>query len=153
MLVKNIKWEPRPLPTNFYSKRRVALYHDTTIRVVTDQGTFILKAKEGFNTDGRSGGFLVDFIIPHYGDEKTFICWLAHDILFCLGEKEFTFELANELLDAMLKFTGRCAWKRKLVSIGVGSGAGRKAFETQDKWDEMNKNLVSAELVANNDDY
>lgn len=138
MKVLNVEWSN--LSVQFVDERRIKLNESIKISVHTGVGVFRFWIDAGFNSDGRSGGLLVDRIIPHYGNEITFLCWLVHDALF--QSHALSFETANVLLDAMLEYAGYGRIKRGVVGFGVGSFIGRDAYEDADKWDIINKGKV-----------
>ncbi len=134
IIVKDVRWTP--LSVKLVETRRVRLAEPIDITINTNCGVYRVHADMGFCTDGRSGGIGVDLLIPHYGDEANFLAFLTHDVLFQL--QEYTFEFANDLLDAMLKYNGRWWLTRKLIAMGVSGSTARKAYNTQDKWDIAN---------------
>lgn len=132
-----------------YKTRMIEVANDLEIKIHHEFGVYVFKIKKGFKSDGRSGGKLVDFLIPHYGDEKTFISWLCHDVLFLLrDEGGLSFEKANELLYYMLEWAGYGVIKRKIVNFAVSSFIGRKEFDHIGDDDLINQNLASFEWVA-----
>jgi hypothetical protein len=138
-----------PVPLTVIRDREYQLYGEFCISYHTDCGVISFTANAGFKTDGRSGGRLVDLLLPNVGDGNYQRIWLGHDMAYALEEKGITFELANELFRQGLTVSKRNggagissirAW---LAWRGVESHFGRKAYETKDRTDKANKGLVS----------
>ena len=125
---------------DFFKKRMVKI--DDPIQVVlhTDEGKLVYSIESGFITDLRSGGRLVDYIIPHFGTEKYTLAPLVHDASFqshCVS-----FELANEIFRQMLIWSGVKPWRARVAYWGVSSCFGRMAYNKRDKWDKKNAGKV-----------
>lgn len=71
------------------------------IRLHTDAGVLDVVAHEGFRFDGRSGGKLVDWLVPNLGSQDETACWLVHDIL--AHDFDISVETTNDLLYQQLR--------------------------------------------------
>jgi hypothetical protein len=96
------------VPGRWYRMRRA-----NTIWVVTNRGSLRYHYREGFYFDGRSGGPLVDIVLPNLGTEDEIICWLLHD-LNAYGTF-LGFSDTNEMLRQMLRKIGKCRAKASLA--------------------------------------
>ena len=138
-------------------KRIFRLASDVDIILITDSGNIRISAKKGFITDGRSGGLLVDMLIPNIGNKYYRRAWFVHDVLYAFAahcEKNgeiapISFELANDLfyriavLPKRLGGGGVASWRMRLAKSGVDSCFGRKAYENQDSNDRKNYGLCN----------
>ena len=98
-------------------ERLFILEQDWEIRVVSsDEGTLHYKIQKGFTTDARSGGPLVDSIIPWTGNQMEMWSWFVHDVNYY---GFVSFSLANEILRQMLLLAGMSSWKTFLVYHAV----------------------------------
>jgi len=132
------------------SDRKYKLETPVIIDYHTSEGVIRVIAEKGFETDGRSGGPIVDLLLPNIGKAEYRSAWLGHDIMYCLtDEKGASFELANSLFRQALKLpkqfggAGLSAARVWLAWKCVESYFGRKAFETKDETDRRNKDLCS----------
>lgn len=153
--IRLIKIIAYPINLLAISDRKFKLQSPVVIDYHTSEGVLRFIAEKGFETDGRSGGPIVDLLMPNIGQAGYRNAWLAHDIGYCLtDEKGISFELANDLFRQALKLPKRfggaglssirawMAWK------GVESYFGKKAFETKDKTDRRNKGFCSFQWRA-----
>jgi len=92
---------------------------DVKVSVLLDTGLVLdYYIKKGFRFDSRSGGFLVDLVLPHFGSEMYIMCWLIHDVN--AYAQYYSFRDTNELLYSMLHLAGANALQRKAVrAVGV----------------------------------
>ena len=67
----------------------------------TDAGCLVYTVKAGFEFDGRSGGRLVDWLVPNLGTQQETWAWLCHDVLYY--DFDISFETANDLLRQQLR--------------------------------------------------
>ena len=94
-------------------ERWYPMKRDNTIWVVTNRGTLRYTYKRDFHFDGRSGGPLVDIVLPNLGTENDVICWLIHDLN---GYATYlSFEDTNEMLRQMLRLSGKVRLKASLA--------------------------------------
>jgi hypothetical protein len=85
-----------PIKDRWYS-----VNNDVHISIQTDVGVIKVHINSGFIFDGRSGGKLIDFIVPNLGTQREIACWLVHD---CFAHDiGFSFELTNDILYGMLR--------------------------------------------------
>lgn len=94
---------------------------DNTIWVVTNRGTIRYFVKEGFYFDGRSGGPLIDWILPNLGSENEILCWLIHDIN--AYATYLSFEDTNEMLRQMLRLSGKGRLRASLAHWTVSQSS------------------------------
>jgi hypothetical protein len=134
---------------------------DGSMRLYTDSGVVELTWEKGTRTDGRSGGFLVDWLIPNVGDKLYRRCWFFHDCAFALASycirqgklPPISFELANELFRAIGSLSrkrgggGIAKWRMALAEDGVSTKLGRKAYDTTDKSDRKNDGKIQIRWV------
>lgn len=101
-----------PIKDRWYS-----LAKDVIVRIYTDCGVITVKVKAGFVFDGRSGGKLIDFIVPNLGSQREIACWLVHDVFgHDLG---ISFEMTNDILRGMLRCCCYSWFKAGYVYAGV----------------------------------
>jgi hypothetical protein len=129
-----------PLSFKLVSTRVIKLSDEVDISIYTDQGTFRYALSKGLRTDGRSGGKLVDLILPHYGNEKYALCWLVHDVNF--NKHCLSFPRTNILFREMLRKAGIGRFRSWLAYRAVNSKLGLKMYEDQDKNDTGNHDLI-----------
>lgn len=124
--------------------------------IKTKTGVVRIRWEEGVETDGRSGGWLVDKLIPNVGDEFYRRCWFAHDCMYSFasccerkGESAFpSFELANNLFYQIGSLSrkkgggGVSKWRMLAAERGVSTKFGRKAYDTTDKTDRHNDGKI-----------
>ena len=139
--------------------RRYRLLKDSLITIRTDSGYIQMYLKAGFLSDGRSGGVLVDWLIPNMGSQSYRPCPIFHDGGFahasaCLlssQEPVLSFETMNSIFEQMLVLpkkmggAGLAEWRAKLAYAGVSTGFGREAYENVDKIDRKNVGMVRIE--------
>lgn len=129
-----------PLGNRYY-----ALYEPNVIEVHTDIGVFVFAFKAKFVINYRSGGKLLDFFIDQIGNSAAQKGYLLHDACYtpCFalgGEHPLSRELADDLLKAILIYSGMPKWKASLVHKSVRL-FGRSAYEDDDELTEKNSKL------------
>ena len=132
--------------------RYYKLAHDTKISVFTDIGCLEFFGKQGFITNFRSGGRLVDGIVDQVGDEQKSLIYLIHDMMytpcdFCNGEHPVTREMADEFLRDGLEWAGMGKFKRELVYYSVRV-FGKSAYEEDDHLTSTNRMLFTFNWFA-----
>lgn len=148
MKVYSIELTRKELSVTPLGNRLYKLNQDLGVRVRTDQGTFIYDFCKGFVTNFRSGGLFVDRFIDQIGSSTLIqVCWLCHDAAYtpcvgCHGEHPITRQLADELLQAMLIYSGMSTIKAGAVYYSV-HWFGRSAYEEDDELTEMNSILFT----------
>lgn len=115
--------------------------------VYTDIGVFIADIREGFISNFRSGGRLVDGIVDQVGDEQKSLIYLFHDLCYtpcdyCSGEHPVTRALADEFLRDGLEWAGMGKFKRNLVYYAVRT-FGNGAYEEDDHLTATNRMLFT----------
>lgn len=114
----------------------------------TDAGCLVYTAKVGFRFDGRSGGKLVDWLVPVLGSQSETWAWLCHDILYY--DFDISFETANCLLKQQLVLdAGMSNWKASLIRLAVDK-FGRDSFGVDDSSDIANRKLINLEWMDDN---
>ena len=134
------------LSFNFVANREIKLSKDCEIEIETDVGFWYYKLKKGFRTDGRSGGLLVDLVLPHYGEPKYSLAWAIHDAnhdKHCLS-----FERTNILFREMLKFAGVGRFKSWLAYRSVNGFYGRELYNDQTERNKSNHKYIEFEWNA-----
>jgi hypothetical protein len=121
---------------------------DTVQILVTTEkhGQWLFHVQPGFDTDGRSGGVLVDPIFPNWGTQAERTAVIIHDILFHDFRDvypELTFEFANDMLCALVKYIGKWAITANLIWAGVSTPMGRRAFGHNTPAEDRNKRLAT----------
>ena len=153
--IRLIKIIAYPINLLAISDRKYKLETPVIIDYHTSEGVIRVIAEKGFETDGRSGGPIVDLLLPNIGKAGYRNAWLFHDIAYSLtDEKGISFELANNLFRQALKLpkrfggAGMSSVRAWLAWKGVESYFGKKAFDTSDKTDRCNKDLCSLQWRA-----
>lgn len=125
--------------------------------VKTTEGVIGLEWDEGVETDGRSGGWFVDRLIPNVGDELYRRCWYFHDCAFAFASycerkgiiPTISFETANELFRGIGSLArnkgggGVAKWRMAIAETGVSTKLGRKAYDITDKSDRHNDRKIN----------
>lgn len=106
------------LPLVPIGDRLFELSRKSWVVLKTNEGFIEVCLEKGFRTDGRSGPILVDFFIPHLGDQATVASWLTHDALG--HDVGFSFDTTNDILDQMLELAGHSDMKSDVVEFFVG---------------------------------
>jgi hypothetical protein len=123
----------------FNGKRNIKLTRKLYLTICTDVGIFEYEFLPGFETDGRSGPRIIDWILPHYGSTRYAMCWIPHDGNFdahCMSFKE-----SNELFRAMLVWSKDVRYLRiRMAYRAVSSCFGRHFYS--DKQDKQNIDLI-----------
>ena len=119
------------------------------ITIATDEGTLVYSFKEGFITNFRSGGPLVDRFVDQIGDAEKAICYLVHDAAYtpckaCDGEHPISKALADTILRESLILAGMSKWKARIVYTIVYL-FGDSAYEDDDNLTFANSKLFSFE--------
>jgi len=90
---------------------------DLVVTLHTSRGTYRYFIKRGFRFDSRSGGFGIDWILPHLGSDKDIITWLIHDINAYASF--FDFETTNEIMRQLIVLAGHAQWRADAGYRGV----------------------------------
>lgn len=122
-------------------KRWFNIAMDVKIIIKTDCGVLVVDVKKCFETDGRSGGRWIDWLFPHWGNQKERACVLVHDVLY--HDYGLTFETANSILYQMMLLSGIAEWRANLVYSGVSSPIAYKKFGNNTESEEDNKKLAN----------
>lgn len=131
---------------------KIRFKHDPTLHLVVDTEFF---------SDGRSGGPLVDLLLPNVGHQLYRRCWFPHDAFFCLAaeclvkhqEPPISFETANDIFAQIIDLPkaqggpGFSAIRAWAAHRGVDSWIGEKAYNTVDRIDRRNFGKVHVEWV------
>lgn len=139
----------KPLTLEAMGNRLYKLAEGNTIIVNTTDGIITYKVRKGFVTNFRSGGLLVDRFVDQIGDSLQQVCWLTHDIGYtpCSktnNEHPICKKVADELLEAMLVYSGMPAWKAKIVKLSVAL-FGYDAYNDDDALTTANSKLFQVE--------
>jgi hypothetical protein len=114
----------------------------------TDAGCLVYTVKPGFEFDSRSGGKLVDWLVPHLGSQSEVWAWLVHDIGYY--DWDVCFETCNDLLKQQLIMDAHMsAWKASLVKYSVDE-FGRSSFGIDNAKDITNRKLINFEWMDDN---
>lgn len=136
------------LVVNPLGDRYYKLAQETEVVVHTDDGDFFYNFSPGFVTNFRSGGLFVDRFVDQIGSSVNVqVCWLCHDAAYtpcqaCNMKHPISKQLADELLAAMLKFSGMGKFKAELVYYSV-KWFGLSAYEDDDELTESNSKLFT----------
>lgn len=128
--------------------RYYKICNDYEIIVRTSSNEYRYNICNGFVTNFRSGGLLVDSFVDQIGDSLPVqLSWLCHDAGYTpcaslgnkhpLGRKE-----ADELLRAMLRFAGMSSFKASCVYNSVRLFGG-SAYKEDDRLTKANSELFS----------
>lgn len=135
----------------------------TMIRIETkEDGVIKIYTAAGFETDGRSGGAIVDLLIPNVGNALYRRAWYVHDALFahaadCLSHRKepaLSFDTCNDLffqigcLPKRQGGGGFATWRMALAKRGVSTKFGELAFDRIDGFDRKNFGKVIVEVGA-----
>lgn len=131
-----------PIGNRYYK-----LSQDTTITVEASEGRLVFTVKQGFISNFRSGGILVDTFIDQIGDQNTSLVYLIHDLCYtpcssCNGKHPTTRELADEILRGGLEWAGMGKIKRNMAYYSVRA-FGKWAYEEDDHLTSTNSALFS----------
>lgn len=143
------------------TKREYATDDIGTMAIKTDCGTIVIDWYSGVTTDGRSGGMIVDWLIPNVGDQLYRRAWFAHDCLYSFASHcirkgitpPISFETANYLFYGIGTLSrkkgggGVSKWRMRLAEKGVDTKIGRRAYDTADKSDRHNDGLIKVRWV------
>lgn len=128
--------------------RYYKICNDYEIIVRTSNAEYRYNICNGFVTNFRSGGLLVDSFVDQIGDSLPVqLSWLCHDAAYTpcaslngkhpIGRKE-----ADELLRAMLRFAGMSSFKASAVYNSVRLFGG-SAYKEDDHLTMVNSELFS----------
>lgn len=117
--------------------------HDFSIYIrLMGAGKITIRVKKGFVFDGRSGGKLIDLIVPHLGTQHELKCWVLHDLLFY--DILYCFDSTNNILRWDLlnnakygKFKAWLVWKS--VQLFGRSNFGMPVDETDPYYNNIEK--------------
>lgn len=121
------------------AERRVKVSSDLDVKIYTDEGVLHYVIGKDFYTDFRSGGKLVDMVIPWMSTPLYTLAVLVHDANY--QSHALSFELSNELFGLMLDYAGIKRWRRKVAVAGV-SAFGRSSYEEADMYDKLNAGKI-----------
>lgn len=152
MKVRSIHINQPALTVVPLGNRLYGLAHPNEITVYTDEGCFLIKLKQGFVTNFRSGGLFVDMFIDQVGDQDKSLVYLIHDALYtpcdaCGGEHPLSRELADEILRAALIWAGMSPGVAGVVYRSVRL-FGKSAYENDDELTATNRALFSFQWRA-----
>lgn len=145
MKILNIKIKDKINSTTIRD-RLYNIVDKVTVEIYTDEGVIRCTALPGFETDGRSGGPLVDCIFPNWGTQMERAVVLVHDILYY--DFDISWETANELLRDTIKFIGKSCIRANLVYAGVNTEIAHKAFGAKTTADRHMKLYCNAHWDA-----
>lgn len=143
MIIKKITYDS--LSFTPVAERRVKVSEDMHVRIYTDNGVLDYKIKLGYYTDFRSGGKIVDFILPWMSTPLYTLAVLIHDINYsnhCLS-----FDLSNDLFSHMLRYSGLGKFKTKIALFGVSGCLAREAYDNADMFDKLNNDKIFFEWL------
>lgn len=152
MIVDFISVDGFALAVTPMGNRLYRIAKDTDVYVSTDEGAFCFHFRQGFVTNFRSGGPLVDRFVDQVGDERKSLCYLIHDAIYtpCAslnGHHPLSRELGDELLREALKWAGMPSWKASLVYLSV-RWFGACAYEDDDALTSLNSRLFDFQWSA-----
>lgn len=128
--------------------RYYKLCNNYEVIVSTTDGEFRYNFIDGFETNFRSGGLFVDSFIDQIGDSLNVqLSWLVHDANYtpCSSlnmEHPVSRKLADELLRAMLRYSGMSSFKASCVYNSVRLFGG-SAYSEDDALTKSNSKLFS----------
>ena len=102
----------------------------------TNFGKIIYEIEPGLETDGRSGGRLIDWLFPHWGNNLSKACVIVHDLNF--HDIGFTFEQSNDILRQMIALAGYAKWRSDLVYYGVSTAFAKTHFGNNTEEEKRN---------------
>ena len=161
MKVYSITASPAPLKVTPIGNRLYRVAEDVTIRVSTSEGVWVFRFFNGFVTNFRSGGVLVDGFIDQVGDEKKSLVYLVHDAIYtpclaldhdaiytpCLAldfEHPVSRLLGDKFLRAGLRWAGMGSFKASCVYNSVRL-FGESAYDKDDALTAANSRLFTFE--------
>ena len=152
MIVRDITLNRPCLAVTPVGDRYYRLAQDTRMYAHTDVGLLRADVREGFISNFRSGGPLVDGFVDQIGDERKSLIYLFHDLFYtpcdaCGGEHPVTRELADEFLRDGLAWAGMGKFKRNLVYYAVRT-FGNGAYEEDDHLTASNRMLFTFQWQA-----
>ena len=128
------------------SRRRYIPGVPVAFDVYTNQGTLHVELDGGFEFDGRSGPWIIDWYAPNLGTMAERICWLAHDAN-AYGQ-DLNFNDTNLLLYAMLRDLARYNdTKATVIRTAVSLSKGWYGTPKKNDWCYKNINKVSTMWV------
>jgi len=147
----------KAIPLEILGERKYRAIDDVEIiQYLKGEGAVHTKLKKNFLCDGRSGGWLVDLLLPNVGDQYYRRGWGGHDGQYafaayckCIGViPPVSFELANSLyrqtntLPRRLGGGGFSKPRSWAAWEGVQTKFGLSAYEKIDGFDEKNFGLT-----------
>lgn len=116
MIVHSCKFD-RDIYLDPIEDRWYRIPHEFNIEIKTDAGVYRVHVDSNFHFDARSGPMIVDWYVPHIGDQKLLKSWLMHDI----GSYDicFTFHENNDIFRINLLQAGTEWLKRNLILMSV----------------------------------
>ena len=139
------------------NNRKYATKGEEFVTYFTDMGVIRIKAKKDTWTDGRSGGWFGDLLLPNIGGKSYRPTWFGHDCSYTMAAycesngmiPPLSYDLANELfkqalcLPKRLGCAGLSEWRANLAYKAVSTYFGRKAYDTADITDLHNAGKIS----------
>ena len=126
------------------SKRRYPFTSPIAYSIVTNQGTLNVELQPGFEFDGRSGPWIIDWYAPNLGSFSERLCWLTHDAnAYAL---DLNFSDTNVLLYAMLRDLAKYK-KEKAATIQLAVSITRGWYGTPKGNDWCCKNIGKVSTV------
>jgi len=149
MKVKKVESD-KPIEVTPISERFYDLSDDIEIKVTTDEGVLVYKAKKGCRTNFRSGCAGVDIFVDHIGNPDTQFAYFCHDLAYNAdkdGNHILSKPTADDLLEKMLIYAGHSKFMACLVKRSVEL-FGKSAYEEYDDVCKHNEGLFSLEWRA-----
>lgn len=126
--------------------RRYPLNEPVAFDIHTNQGTLHVAIAAGFEFDGRSGPWIVDWYTPNLGTLAERLSWLTHDCN-AYGQ-DLSFEDTNLLLFVMLRDLAKYRTsKATTVQLAVSLSRGWYGTPKKDDWCYKNIDKVSTVWV------
>ena len=149
MKVYSITTSPAPLKVTPIGNRLYKVAEDVTIRISTSDGVWVFRFFNGFVTNFRSGGVLVDGFIDQIGDECKSLVYLVHDAIYtpCLAldfEHPVSRLPGDQFLRAGLRCAGMGSFKASCVYNSVRL-FGAPAYDEDDSLTAANSRLFTFE--------
>lgn len=140
------------IPLQVIDDRKYRLMAYSSIIYYTDCGAIHYRAYADYMTDGRSGGPVVDLILPNVGNKYYKRTWFPHDLAYgfaaeCLSnhqEPPISFETANDLFEQALRLPkslggpGLGEFRAGLARAGIDSWIAKSGYDKIDGFDRRN---------------